>query len=80
MPLAPNSSASPPYLSIQASMLHSPTTLPATALKGVGMLGAPHLSQTPTDVSQRSFGGVLQRGVGTPHTASSVRNYTITTN
>lgn len=44
------------------------------------MLGAPHLSQTPTDVSQRSFGGVLQRGVGTPHTASSVRNYTITTN
>lgn len=44
------------------------------------MLGAPHLSQTPTDVSQRSFGGVLQRGVGTPHTASSVRSYTITTN
>ena len=44
------------------------------------MLGVPPLSRTPTDVSQRSFGGVLQRGVGTPHTASSVRSYTITTN
>jgi len=44
------------------------------------MLGVPPLSRTPTDVSQHSFGGVLQRGIGTPHTASSVRSYTITTN
>ena len=44
------------------------------------MLGAPPLSRTPTDVSQRSFGGVLQRGVGTPRTASSVRSYTIAMN
>ena len=39
---------------------------PAMALKGARMLGAPPLSRTPTDVSQRSFGGVLRRGVGTP--------------
>lgn len=53
---------------------------PATALKGAGMLGAPPLSRAPTDVSQRGFGGLLQRGVGTLHTASSVRSYTITMN